>query len=80
MKKEIKKNWIKREEKNDEQQTIINEHTYSNSKEQSIATQFIPIIHKNKKVNSISINIVRLLRDVFGLYLSQALLRNISHQ
>ena len=38
MKKEIKKNWIKREEKNAEQQTTINEHTYSNSKEESIAT------------------------------------------
>ena len=44
-----KKKWIERDEKNDEQQTIINEHTCNNSKEQSIATQFIPIIHKIKK-------------------------------
>ena len=44
-----KKKWIERDEKNDEQQTIINEHTCNNSKEQSIITQFIPIIYKNKK-------------------------------
>ena len=39
-----------------------------------------PLYIKIKKVNSISINTIILFRDVFGLYLSQILLRNISHQ